>query len=74
MPAASRQPSAGPKHLAHATVDQALAAVDTSQAARDYARGRAADFTAATQHQARLYRAYVLDALRGVDLGTAAAA
>ncbi|AEY94243.1 hypothetical protein SHJG_p1112 (plasmid) [Streptomyces hygroscopicus subsp. jinggangensis 5008] len=53
--------------LAGDTVDQVLAGTDASPAARLYAHGRAAGLAVAAQHQAR-FDAYVLDALRGVDL------
>lgn len=58
------------ERLARDTVDQALAGTDVSQDARHYASGRAADLAVAAQHQAR-FDAYVLDALRGVDLDRA---
>ncbi|MEU8695818.1 hypothetical protein [Streptomyces sp. NPDC048665] len=61
------------EHLAGDTVDQFLVGTDVSQAARLYAHGRAAGLAVAAQHQAR-FDAYVLDALRGVDLDNQAVA
>ncbi|MFJ8855977.1 hypothetical protein [Streptomyces sp. NPDC102437] len=55
------------EHLARDTVDRALAETGVSRAACYYAYGRATDLAVAAQHQTRL-DAYVLDALRGVDL------
>jgi len=57
------------EHLARDTVDQVLADTGASQGARVYAYGRAVGLAVAAQHQAR-FDAYVLDALRGVDLNT----
>ncbi|MFE3770862.1 hypothetical protein [Streptomyces sp. NPDC059122] len=61
------------QRLAGDTVDRLLADADVSRDARHYAWSRAVDLTVAAQHQARL-DAYVLDALRGVDLESATAA
>ncbi|MFE4019305.1 hypothetical protein ACFXPZ_18115 [Streptomyces sp. NPDC059101] len=61
------------EYLARDTVDQVLAGTVVSQAASLYACGRATDLAVAAQHQAR-FDAYVLDALRGVDLDSATVA
>lgn len=61
------------ERLADNAVDQVLADADVSPAALHYAWSRAADLAVAAQHQARL-DAYVLDALRGVDLDGVTAA
>lgn len=60
------------EQLATGTVARILAATVFSRHAVDYARSRAAEFTVAAQHQARL-SPYVLDALRGVRLDSAPA-
>lgn len=60
------------EQLATGTVERILAATDFSQEAVDYARSRAVELTVAAQHQTRL-SPYVLDALRGVRLDSAAA-
>ncbi|MFI6728710.1 hypothetical protein [Streptomyces atratus] len=61
------------ERLAGDTADQVLAGADVSPAAVSYARSRAADLATAAQHQDR-FDAYVLDALRGVDLDNPAPA
>ncbi|MEW1678149.1 hypothetical protein AB0O47_33660 [Streptomyces noursei] len=72
----SRRESAAQRwieYLARNTVDQVLDGADVSLTARLYAHGRATDLAVAAQHQAR-FDAYVLDALRGVDLDVPAPA
>jgi len=59
------------EHLAQSAVDQALAGSGASQGARLYAYGRGADLAVAAQHQDR-FDAYVLGALRGIDLDSPA--
>ncbi|MEV5777313.1 hypothetical protein AB0L49_39860 [Streptomyces antimycoticus] len=54
--------------MAGDTVDKVLAASGASAQAISHTRGRVADLAAA-EYQAR-FDAYVLDALRGIDLDT----
>ncbi len=61
------------EHLARNAVDQALADTDASMMARCYAYSRATGHAVAAQHQNR-FDAYVMDALRGVGLGSPASA